>query len=70
MSWVPGWKPPRPGFWTRLEERILADLRRGEEVKPPTPRLAQEWFWIAASRLQARGLCVADQRAGVVRRAS
>lgn len=55
-------------FWSRLEERILADLREAEKVRPPVPRLAQEYFWIAASRLQARKLCVADQQAGVVRR--
>ena len=68
MSWVPGWKPQRPGFWAELESRILAELEKVGEVKPPVSRLAQEWFWIAAGRLQSRGLCVADQRAAVVKR--
>lgn len=51
----------------RLEEKILADLREHGEARPPAGRFAQECFWIAASRLRSEGLCVADQRSGVVR---
>lgn len=51
----------------RLEEKILAALREYGEARPPIERYDQELFWLAASRLQAQGLCVADQRAAVVR---
>lgn len=37
-------------------------------MRPPAERLAEEWFWQAAANLQARGLCVVDQVAGVVTR--
>lgn len=52
-----------------LEATILKTLEEQEEMRPPQGRLAQEWFWRAASRLRAQGRCVADQQAGVVRRA-
>lgn len=51
-----------------LEATILRTLEEQGEVRPPLTRIAQEYFWLAASRLQAQGKVVADQRAGVVRR--
>ena len=51
-----------------LEATILKTLGEEGEVSPPPGRLAEEYFWQAASRLQGLGLCVADQVAGVVRR--
>lgn len=53
-----------------IERLILERLRAEEQIAPPSDRYAQEVFWLAASRLQARGLAVADQFAGVVRMAS
>lgn len=51
-----------------LESLILRTLDEQGEMRPPVSRLAQEYFWIAASQLKARGLVDADQIAGVVRR--
>lgn len=51
-----------------VEATILSTLLEEEEVRPPKERLAQEYFWLAASRLQGLGLCVADQIEGEVRR--
>lgn len=51
-----------------LEAKILKTLEEEEEVRPPAGRIGQEYFWQAASMLQAKGLAVADQMAGVVRR--
>lgn len=50
-----------------LEAQMLKTLQEAGELRPPTGRLAEEWFWQAAAWLQARGLCIADQAAGVVR---
>lgn len=50
-----------------VEALILKTLAEEGEVRPPAERLAQEYFWMAAAALQARGLCVADQGGGVVR---
>ena len=50
-----------------LEAFILATLAEEGEVRPPLARLAQEWFWQSATALQARGLVISDQLAGVVR---
>lgn len=51
-----------------LEATILRTIEEEGQVRPPQARLAQEWFWQAAAALQARGLVVADQLEGVVRR--
>lgn len=53
-----------------VEAMILRDLEEHGEVRPPEGRLAEEWFWQAAARLQAQRLCEADQMAEVVRRPS
>lgn len=49
-----------------VEAMILRALEEKGEVSPPPGRLAEEYFWHAAAQLQTRGLCVADQAAGVV----
>lgn len=51
-----------------VEAAILRDLNERGEARPPQGRLAEEYFWQAASRLQAQGLCRVDQMAGVVRK--
>ncbi len=51
-----------------LEALILRTLEEEGEMRAPKNRLDEEYFWLAASRLQARGLVVADQRAGIVRK--
>lgn len=58
----------RAARWPNLERQILAILEEKGEVLPPPSALAREYFWQAASSLQAQGLVVADQVAGVVRR--
>jgi len=50
-----------------LEAKILRALEEEGEIRPPADRLAQEWFWLAASHLHTRGLVMADQAAGIVR---
>lgn len=53
-----------------IEEKILRAIAEEGEARPPmSPRLAQEYWWMAAAQLQARGLVKVDQQAGVVRRA-
>lgn len=53
-----------------IEATILRTIAEDGEARPPrSPRLAQEYWWVAASQLQARGLVEADQQAGVVRAA-
>lgn len=50
-----------------IRAEILEDLLLRGESRPPAARLRQEWYWQEAASLQARGVCVADQREGVVR---